>query len=234
MELLSWMRWRLVSSVWPDLAKFRKRLQVFGTFLTVYFLFGKMLNLRWQFCAIIGLMFIFVNGKILKNNLTIGFISQSGKLLVLWNGKPIETVHEGQKLNLFDNCDNTIHHLLLIKSSIENLWVVEKSAKSGDSKIPTSMLTMLPLSNNGFDVHQCPEFSLDDWFSGYVVKYWLTLLVEVSLYSWPPYFRVWIQLLCLCEIMWNQTSETSTYKVNEFSLMRHSHGHSMFLLVYRK
>ena len=44
--------------VWPDLVKFhhfRKRLQVFGKFLTVYFLFGKMLSLLWQICDIIGL-----------------------------------------------------------------------------------------------------------------------------------------------------------------------------------
>ena len=60
--------------VWPDLAKFcrfRKSLQVFGKFLTVYFLFGTVLNLLWQICDIIGLIFILTNGQILNNNLTI-------------------------------------------------------------------------------------------------------------------------------------------------------------------
>ena len=36
--------------VWPDLAKFRhygKNFQVFGNFLPVYFLFGKIVNLLW-------------------------------------------------------------------------------------------------------------------------------------------------------------------------------------------
>ena len=50
---------------------FGKSLQVFGKFLTVYFLFGKMLSLLWQICDIIGLYFIVANGQILKNNLTI-------------------------------------------------------------------------------------------------------------------------------------------------------------------
>ena len=57
-------------SVWPDLAKFRhfgKSFLVFDKFLTVYFLFGKMLSLLWQIWAI----FIVANGQILKNNLTI-------------------------------------------------------------------------------------------------------------------------------------------------------------------
>ena len=48
-----------------------KILQAFGNFLTVYFLFGKMLGLLWQICYTIGLNFIVVNGQILKNNLTI-------------------------------------------------------------------------------------------------------------------------------------------------------------------
>ena len=60
--------------MWPDLAKFRhfgKSLLVFGKFLTVYFLFDKMLSILWQICDMIGLIFIDVNGQILKNNLTI-------------------------------------------------------------------------------------------------------------------------------------------------------------------
>ena len=61
-------------SVWPDLAKFRhfgNILQVFGKFLTVYFLFGKIVNLLWQICYTSGLIFIVANGPILKYNLTI-------------------------------------------------------------------------------------------------------------------------------------------------------------------
>ena len=62
------------SSVWPDVAKFRhfgKSLPVFGKFLTVYILSGKILSWLWQICAIIELIFIFANGQILKINLTI-------------------------------------------------------------------------------------------------------------------------------------------------------------------
>ena len=54
-------------SVWPDLARFRhfgKSLQVFGKFLTVYFLFGKILSLLWPIRDIIGLIFIAANGQI--------------------------------------------------------------------------------------------------------------------------------------------------------------------------
>ena len=43
----------------------------FGKFLTVYFIFGKMLSLLWQICDIIGLISIVANGQTLKNNLTI-------------------------------------------------------------------------------------------------------------------------------------------------------------------
>ena len=70
-------RWRgrsRMRMMWPDLAKFwhfGKSLQEFGKFFTVYFLFGKILSLLWQLCDIIGLIFIFANGKILNNNLTI-------------------------------------------------------------------------------------------------------------------------------------------------------------------
>ena len=54
-------------SVGPDLAKFRhfdKTLQVFGKYLTVHFLFGKMLGQLRQ-------IYYIINGQILKNNLTI-------------------------------------------------------------------------------------------------------------------------------------------------------------------
>ena len=60
--------------MWPDLAKFRhfgKSFPVFGKFLTVYFLFGKILSWLWQICDVIGLILIVANGQILKNNLTI-------------------------------------------------------------------------------------------------------------------------------------------------------------------
>ena len=60
--------------VWPDLAKFDhldKILQVVGKFLTVYFLFGKILNLFWQHCSIVRQIFIVANGPILKHNLPI-------------------------------------------------------------------------------------------------------------------------------------------------------------------
>ena len=67
--LLSGSQW----SVWPDLAKFRyfTSWQVFGIFLVVYLLFGKLMSLLWQICDIIGLIFIVANGPKLKNNLTI-------------------------------------------------------------------------------------------------------------------------------------------------------------------
>ena len=60
-------------TVWPDLVKFliSQSLQVFGNFLTLYLLFGKMLSLLWQICDIIWLIFIVANGHILKNILTI-------------------------------------------------------------------------------------------------------------------------------------------------------------------
>ena len=41
----------------------------------------------------------------------------NGRLVCLWNAKTIETVHEGQKPNLFDNWADTNLHLLLVKSS---------------------------------------------------------------------------------------------------------------------
>ena len=59
---------------------FAKSLQVFGKFLTVYFLFGNMLSHLWQICDIIGLIFHFPNGQILKNNLTIW-----SHCLLVWN-----------------------------------------------------------------------------------------------------------------------------------------------------
>ena len=76
-----WWWWRCCRWWWcrcrpvrPDLAQFRhfgNILQVFGKFLTVYFLFGKIVNLLWQICYTSGLIFIVANGPILKYNLTI-------------------------------------------------------------------------------------------------------------------------------------------------------------------
>ena len=57
--------------IWRNFCHFSKSLQVFGKFLTVYFLFGKMLSTLWQICDIIGLILIAAKGHILKNNLTI-------------------------------------------------------------------------------------------------------------------------------------------------------------------
>ena len=49
----------------------QKELQVVSKFLTVHFLFGKILGLLRQICDIIGLAFNVANGQILKYNLTI-------------------------------------------------------------------------------------------------------------------------------------------------------------------
>ena len=48
-----------------------KTLKVFGKYLTIYFWFGKMMNLHWKICDIIGLIFSAANRQILKNNRTI-------------------------------------------------------------------------------------------------------------------------------------------------------------------
>ena len=48
-----------------------KILQVFGKLLTVYFLFGKTVNLFWLFCFTYLIIFIVANGQILKHNLTL-------------------------------------------------------------------------------------------------------------------------------------------------------------------
>ena len=43
------------------------------------------------------------------------------KLMCFWNAKSIETVHEGQKPNMFDNWADMSLHLLLLKRSMPNL-----------------------------------------------------------------------------------------------------------------
>ena len=48
-----------------------QKIHVFGKFLTVYFLFRKMLSLLLQIWYIFGRIFIVADGQILKNNLTI-------------------------------------------------------------------------------------------------------------------------------------------------------------------
>ena len=64
----------LARALWPYFVKFghfgAKVYNNFGKFLTLYFLFGKILIILWQVCDIIGLFFIAANGQILKNNLT--------------------------------------------------------------------------------------------------------------------------------------------------------------------
>ena len=63
--------WRNFSTLCKCLQVFCKCLQVFGKCLMVYFLFCKILGILWRICYIIGLIFIVVNGPILKNNITI-------------------------------------------------------------------------------------------------------------------------------------------------------------------
>ena len=56
-----WQEFLWMQAVWPDLAKFRhfgKNLKIFDKYLTVNFLFGKMLSLLWQIFDIIGLVFM--------------------------------------------------------------------------------------------------------------------------------------------------------------------------------
>ena len=57
------------ATVWLHLAKFRhfgKSLPVFGIFLTVHFLLGKILIWLWQICGINGLIFTIANVQLLK------------------------------------------------------------------------------------------------------------------------------------------------------------------------
>ena len=55
--------------IWRKFATLAKVYKYLAKFLTVYFLFGKMLSLLRHICDIIGLFFIVANGQILKNNL---------------------------------------------------------------------------------------------------------------------------------------------------------------------
>ena len=57
--------------IWRNFATLAKKLQIFGKFLIVHFLFGKLLSILWQICDIMGLVFFVSNGQILTYNLTI-------------------------------------------------------------------------------------------------------------------------------------------------------------------
>ena len=57
--------------IWRNFTTLAKSVQIFGKFLMICLLFGKMLIILWQIDDIIGLIFIVANGQILKNNLTI-------------------------------------------------------------------------------------------------------------------------------------------------------------------
>ena len=61
--------------------------------LTFHFLFGKMLSLFWQFCDIIGQLFIFANGQILKNHLAIWSHCP-------WPRFPLELTEQGLMIKL--------------------------------------------------------------------------------------------------------------------------------------
>ena len=76
------------------MTRFGKSLQILGKNLPFYFFFGEMLNLLWQICDIVGLIFSVANGQIFKNNLTIWshWVEQTdGHLLSLQ--KVIENCH---------------------------------------------------------------------------------------------------------------------------------------------
>ena len=64
-------RHRQCDQICQKFCHFGHSFQVFGKKLTVYFFFGKMLSPIWQICDIIRLIFIFANGQILNNDLTI-------------------------------------------------------------------------------------------------------------------------------------------------------------------
>ena len=99
LSLINWILVQTHSSIlpyWACVTRFGKispigqNFSSLAKFLTVHFPFGKMLSLLWQICDIIGLVFIFANGQILKNNLAIwshcycGVISHSRKIWILF------------------------------------------------------------------------------------------------------------------------------------------------------
>ena len=59
------------TSVWPDLAIFcqlGKILKIFGNFMKVYLVFGKLLNLLWKNQCAFGPIYVVVNGQILSKH----------------------------------------------------------------------------------------------------------------------------------------------------------------------
>ena len=66
-----WLALTSVTRFGEMVSYFGENLHVFGKFLTVYFLPGRMVSLLWLICYIVGLIFIVANGQILKNNLII-------------------------------------------------------------------------------------------------------------------------------------------------------------------
>ena len=55
--------------IWQNFRHFGEILNVLGSFLWVYLLFGNILSLLWQILYAVGQIFIDVNGQGLKNNL---------------------------------------------------------------------------------------------------------------------------------------------------------------------
>ena len=71
--------------IWRNFAILAKVYKSLANFVTVYFLFGKML---WQTCDIIGLIFIVANGQILKtesNHLVTLAVSYNNNVLNHWS-----------------------------------------------------------------------------------------------------------------------------------------------------
>ena len=65
----------ILPTVWPDFAKFRKNLEIFGIISKVYLIFVKVVNPLWDFLFAFGQNFTIINGQILKK--------QSGHLVTL-------------------------------------------------------------------------------------------------------------------------------------------------------
>ena len=87
-----WEGGRQCDQVWQISPLCQTCLQVFGKFLTVYFLFCKILSLLGQICDIIGPIFIVANGQILTNNLTIWSHCVQAKEPQAWHLARIEVL----------------------------------------------------------------------------------------------------------------------------------------------
>ena len=77
----------------------------FGNFLTVYFVFGKILMWLWQICDIIGLICIVANDQILKNNLTIW--SHCSQPKAVKQGRSMPLTKSKQNVSKEKTCDST-------------------------------------------------------------------------------------------------------------------------------